>query len=169
MELPEQIAPFTIRLPWDTTIGATPVTEVTFDFERVNYRTYSEIRIGEYQNDGASASPVFSTGVAIAVNRFSFNYDPAQFGYDLVQVVMVAVGRHFVHDSVLLDRPPGIAQVPIGVKWPLSDDVVSYIDGGGLQVPIPRGIFAAFRLFPDTEYATADEYVDIFRGEPPAS
>jgi len=166
MDLPVAITPFTHQLPWETTIQGSPVTEVRFDFELVNQRLINNTRLGQYQNIGVSASPTFTVDIAIAVHRFSFNFVPPQFGIDAIEQFIAALCRYLVNKDVIPATPTDIPP-PAGLEWGLTDQVVDYMDSGGPVVPRPRGLFAAFRVLPGSEYGTATEEVGIYRGESP--
>lgn len=162
------LEPFTLQLPWESEIDGNPVTEVRFDFVETDVRYYSNVRIVKMENTGPAVSPSFSVGFALARHAFSFNYDASSFLDALEQIITGSLARHYVQESVELARPVSIHQVPGGIKWPLSEDVVDYVDSGGAQVPVPHGIFCTFRIFPLSEFLTATEIIPLFRGDPGA-
>jgi hypothetical protein len=168
----ETVPPFTLALPWTTIVEEVPVTEVTCHYLRTDHRTYDEaaMGIGEYHNTGSLATPIFPSSLCVVVNNLSFSHEPPEFGEGLVGLLLSAWSRCLVNYYVTNDKPPGAA-VPTGVQYPLTEAIIARIDNPVGDVPIPKGVFAAFRLLKTSEFATASLYIPVYRGDsaPPPS
>jgi len=169
MQLPESIRSFTLSLPWDTDIGGEVVDQVVCDFRLVNQRIDSNVKFGEYQNNGIAALPTtFSAGFVLAVDRYSFDNMSSIFQENLFRSLAYWIARYLVNKEVIQNTPAGRLD-PTGIEWPLTADVVDYLDNGGISVPVPLGRFSAFRIFPASEYLTASVELNRYWGNPPAS
>lgn len=161
MVLPVNIAIFTTNLPWEVTIWGWTGDEFECSFIRAAQKYYGSMEAAQYTMSGPD--PAFDADFTIIVSRASFNFEPASFLDDLVEEIARAIVRAQVNPFVVADKPADVP-APIGIGFPLTGDVVDYLNNGGATIPIPLGLFAAFRLLPISEYTGVTEIVAEYRG-----
>jgi hypothetical protein len=167
MGLPTNIETFIIDLPWEVTIGGWTGDEFQCSFSQAAQRYYgSEMEVAQYTMIGPDAA--FDADFTLLMNRFSFDYEAVSFLENLLLRLAQAIVRVQVQPFVIAGKPTDVPP-PIGVGFPLTYDVADYLNNGGVEIPIPLGLFAAFRLLPMSEYAGVTAYVDPYRGEEPPS
>ena len=158
---------FTLPLPWLTEIGGEDVEEVVCHFQTGSSRGYApSMLVTEFENTGGGATPGFTVQLAIAIQSFSFSWEPALFLMGIYQRALEAVARFQVNKLVRNHTPLGYPD-PVGITWPLSWETAGYLDGYGTVPPIPRGTFSALRLLPFSQYATTDVAAPLVRGGGP--